>query len=514
LAATFLVGLSALGFTAKSFLGFLQGNVEYGHMLDRHGRVLLIRYQDGRIQSVTDLEGQVPPELEGKWLDDHALKEIQDPWRVAGDLGGPRTRSYRSAARFLIEFGNDTKPGSEDWWYVPEQGRLLGYNEESKHFVGSFGPEGFCPPNEQPRTRFEGELVATFSIFYSAWAGDYLSFADRVCTVDFRKRTVQTILVAPAGEKVLWAARLRSDRPELKLASVVTDKRVRVLDLHQGGADVFAAPFEFDRDRYQLRLVQRLEGGQRYRARYDPWWYLELETLETLPPYIVEYDAAGRELARHALPADPRVTGLFYPTLPLAEPSYRQALFGVVTSPAEAVVLTRATRYLLADFRASQGTEMCLLLQFLTLTTSYFIPGPGWNMHVDGGLVFGFWALTLLSAVACALACLVLARRYWFSRARCIGWTVCGFLFGPTGLLLMLALQEWPARLPCASCRQARLVDRDRCEHCGAAHAAPAADGTEIFDEPLAHAAQPSSPNGATVKSQGLQPLAAEAMPR
>jgi hypothetical protein len=25
-------------------------------------------------------------------------------------------------------------------------------------------------------------------------------------------------------------------------------------------------------------------------------------------------------------------------------------------------------------------------------------------------------------------------------------------------------------------------VDRDRCEHCGAAHATPALDGTEIFE--------------------------------
>jgi hypothetical protein len=65
---------------------------------------------------------------------------------------------------------------------------------------------------------------------------------------------------------------------------------------------------------------------------------------------------------------------------------------------------------------------------------------------------------------------------------------VCGLLFGPLGLLLMLALEEWPARIACPACQQPRRVDRDRCEHCGAPHALPAPDGTEIFETPSATA--------------------------
>ena len=59
-------------------------------------------------------------------------------------------------------------------------------------------------------------------------------------------------------------------------------------------------------------------------------------------------------------------------------------------------------------------------------------------------------------------------------------------LFGPAGLLLMLAIQQWPARIPCPACGRPRVVDRERCEHCGAPHAAPAQDGTEIFEETAA----------------------------
>jgi hypothetical protein len=88
--------------------------------------------------------------------------------------------------------------------------------------------------------------------------------------------------------------------------------------------------------------------------------------------------------------------------------------------------------------------------------------------------------LILLSAAVCALGCFLVPRRYAFSRARCIGWAVVGFFLGWAGLLLMLVLQEWPARIACANCHKLRVVTRDTCEQCGAPHAAP--DGTEIFE--------------------------------
>jgi hypothetical protein len=482
LAVTFLVGLSALGFTGKVFAGMWQGGTDYIYWLDRQGRVLVVHNHDGRILSITDPDGQIPQDLQGKWLDEHTLKELRGPGAVTGDRSGPRTRSYRNPGRFLVEFGNDSKPGLEKWCYVPDRGRLFGYNKYTKQFVGSFGPGGFCPPNEQPRGRFEGELLSDFSIFYLSWADDYLVYADRVEAVDFRKRTVRTLYTPPAGETVLWASRLRHEKPEVKLAGVATDRSVHVLD--DGGSPVFSAPWAYDRERYYLRSVTRLEEPLRYRVEYAPRWYQELETLETLPVYVVEYDATGRETVRHTLPARTQITGHFLrPLLPLVEPSYRQVWFGAATSPAEGAVLVGSTRHLFADFRSSQGKEMWLLLQFLAQSTTFFIPGAGWNLRVEGGLVFGYIALMLLSAAVCALVCFLLASRYSFSRARCLGWALCGLLFGPNGLLLMLALQEWAARIPCPSCRQPRLVDRDRCEHCGAAHALPAADGTEIFEE-------------------------------
>jgi hypothetical protein len=56
-------------------------------------------------------------------------------------------------------------------------------------------------------------------------------------------------------------------------------------------------------------------------------------------------------------------------------------------------------------------------------------------------------------------------------------------LFGLTGFLLMITLLQWPARIACPKCRRPRVVTRERCEHCDAAHALPAPDGTEIFEQ-------------------------------
>jgi hypothetical protein len=190
-----------------------------------------------------------------------------------------------------------------------------------------------------------------------------------------------------------------------------------------------------------------------------------------MPSYVLEYDAAGNETARRTLPPRPSV-----------EPSPAQALFGLATPMAEVTTLVGTTRHLRSEARLTRGMEVWVLGELLEMWIVHFIPEAVYRTDTNSGLFFGFTALTLVSAAVCALVCFLLARRYAFSRARGIGWALCGFVFGWVGLLLMLALQEWPARVRCPACGQPRRVDRDRCEHCGAPHAPPALDGTEIFE--------------------------------
>src|SRR5262249_31670001 len=212
---------------------------------DSQGRGLVVHIQSNVIQSVTDLEGHAL-ELKGEWLEGYALQNLQvflhdkvggggvtirgTPDR-GGERGGPqrpRARGDRNGGRCLVEI---RVQGREAWWYVPAWGRLVGYDKVSNHFLGSFGPEGFCPPDEQPRDRFQGQLLSTYSSFYGSHAPDLLAFADVVYAVDCHKRTIRVLFVPPAGETVLWAHHwMGAGKPGLEQSAVVTDKWARVLD--------------------------------------------------------------------------------------------------------------------------------------------------------------------------------------------------------------------------------------------------------------------------------------------
>jgi hypothetical protein len=200
----------------------------------------------------------------------------------------------------------------------------------------------------------------------------------------------------------------------------------------------------------------------------DPAEYREL------PTFVHEYDTAGREVTRRTLP-------------PIAYPqaSYGLALFGLATPMTEAGVLVGTSQYLRGHAREEGGMRKPILLHQLD-NAKYYIPGTAPQKSPPSGLVPGYLTLMLLSAGAGAVGCFLLARRHAFSRARCMGWMLMGFLFGWIGLALILIVEEWPARVACPKCRKRRVVTRELCEHCGAPHAGPASDGTEIFEESAA----------------------------
>jgi hypothetical protein len=472
LAGAFLVGLMLLGVIGKYMLGeWLGTGLEYGMTLDRQGRVLIVPWQTGHgpVPPVTGLDGQVPPDLRGKRVDRTLIEQIEAP--TAG-VDWPLFRSYRNPGRLFVDYGNDSLSGKEVWWYAPDQGRLLGYDAKYTQFLGSFGPDGFAPAGEQPRERFQGELLYPTRL-WEAFAPHYLAFPGGVYTVDFARRTIRTLLTAAPGETVLWASQWRDPRHELRLAVVRTDRSTHVVT--EAGAPVLSVPLAFDRERYRLGSVGRLEDPTRFVLRYGPAWYQEPEVYEALPTNLVEYDSAGREIARRALPPGPDDGS-----------SPARVLYGLATPLAEAATLIGTFQYLRSGVRASRGAEETVLFFLLTEWAGHFLPGIDRGAGGTRGQLPGFVAMMLVSAAVCALACFLLARRYAFARARRIGWAVCGFLFGPAGLLLMLALQEWPARIPCPACGRPRAANREHCEHCGSPHASPAPDGTEIFEDAAA----------------------------
>ena len=104
------------------------------------------------------------------------------------------------------------------------------------------------------------------------------------------------------------------------------------------------------------------------------------------------------------------------------------------------------------------------------------------SLRQDKGLP-GVLLLSLLSGLPAAVLAWLISRRCGDTRRGQIAWAFGVFWLGGYGVLLLLALRAWPARVTCPNCGRLRVVDRTECEHCGAQFARPRRDGTEIFDE-------------------------------
>ncbi len=485
LGCTLLLGLLTLAFGLKVVIGseFLPAVDYYPFEMGRMGQVLVVHkensIQDGRIQSITDLAGNTPLELAGERLDAFAFRKVIARAAMAGRRD--QSISYRGRNRFLLEFKNETTPSTEAWWYVPAQKQMLGYDKLTKHLIGKFGPNGFVDPDQPVRELFKGDPPFN-GLGYQGWMRYPLAFADGAFTVDFRKGSVHKLFAPPPGEAVLWASQREDEREKWFHRYVGTEKAFYVFD--EAGKLVCSAPLPRDLEAYRLMAVGRLDNPRRYWSWYIAQWQLPFATQDRMPEGIVViYDANGKEiLSRETVPPRPGAIrdgpGIQLPV----RPSPLQPLFGLATCPVEVAGLVGTTALLQADARRHNGTEATMPLQFLEGISQLFIPGMSYEPHGHPGLVGSFAGLVLLASTVSGLVCFWLARRYVLARSQRIGWVLCGLLFGPAGVLLMVTLPDWPARIACPGCRKLRAVTREQCEHCGAAHAPPILDGTEVFE--------------------------------
>jgi hypothetical protein len=470
LSLTFLTGLLTVSVLGKQMLGeWLDSGFSWDYTVDRKGREVAMAHVKGSspIGPWIDLQGHELPDLNRS-----PSGIIMAP---SSSMEAPIYWSYRNSGRFYVECKNGSKPGNERWYYDQAQGRLVGYDVYYHQLLGSLGPNGFTPAGGQSGERFQGELRYE----NDRWGPSYFqlpAFPGSVYTVDLARRTIRSLFTPRAGETVTWACVCRDHLSEWEAVLVSTDRSFHFLT--REGSPVVSFPRVHHCYGYLVDLG-KLENPERYYAWYWPYPFTSFvgpEEARTAPFDLHEYEAGGRELAhRHD------------PQLPYAAASYAKALFGLVTPMTEAATLVGVAQYLRAEGRSRGSTHQPVLLEYVD-NIRYYIPGTSRFEETPGGLIPGYIALILLSAAASALCCFVLARRYAFSRVRCMGWALVGVFFGWVGLVLMLALEEWPARSPCPKCRQLRVVTRDRCEHCGAAQAAPTPDGTEIFEQ---HAAMP-----------------------
>jgi hypothetical protein len=467
LAMTFVAGLLILSMLGKQLIGqVFDSGIEYHYDLDRQGRLLFGGFKPGvgPVGSPIYLNADEAPDLKS------GQKHLAPDAYLALDafMETPIHRSYRHSGRFYASIKNDTKPDDELWYYDQNRGLLLGYDSMLHQFLGSFGPDGFSPPGQQPRKRFQGELLYR-SDRWHAIHREFVALPGGVYKVDFSRRTIRTFFAPAKDETITFTDRWEDPLDHKQTAVVVsTDRSFHFLKTD--GTPIISVPREFDRETHGYVYAGPLEKPDRYYVWYQTWqMLLEPEEFQTTPGSLLEYDVAGREIARRTVPP------ISFPAV-----SHANALFGLLTPMTEAASLAGATRYQRWQERSQGSTYKSVLLRSLESSIDH-VPGAARYKVAPSGLIAGYLALILLSAGASAIGCFLLARRSAFSRARCIGWALCGFFLGWAGLALMFAIQEWPARIACPKCRKLRVVTRPHCEHCGAAHAQPEPDGTEIF---------------------------------
>ena len=450
-----LVGVSCVGtLTAFAVGAVIEESTSRGwtsYRITRDGRVLRVTVDPlgQTVVNATDLDGQPVNELKGTPA--YAPKGLL----VYGSSIRSEYRSvisYRSSSRCFSALENGV--GQSSWYYVPAERLIVGYDRLSRYRIGALGPDGFSPVGVSPKRVFPDETPVN-STGYEA---RFLTFSSGVYDIDCATRTVTLRFTSSPEEPILGAGEINVDDPvsPQRPLGVVTSRRICVL---AGGS----APAVCTTNTQALDKYPNIEVTLLAKGRYAIEWGSSSAdaVAHRLPRPFSVLSESGSELNHYELPPiknpDPAPTwphALWASITPLVGPF---VFFGIMLL----VLGVTYGRWIVACRMATVSQEL-------------------------SGEHSAFWVLAcviwLVGAVIWALAVFVLARRYAFGWRAVIWWTVGGLLLGPAGLLTLLALREWPARITCESCGRKRLVDRASCEHCGEAFPPCKPTGIEIFD--------------------------------
>ena len=93
-----------------------------------------------------------------------------------------------------------------------------------------------------------------------------------------------------------------------------------------------------------------------------------------------------------------------------------------------------------------------------------------------------FLLCSLAMSILSALTAILLGRNYELGSKAIAAWSLISLLLGPAAVVVMLGLNEWPARETCILCGGRRLAGRCECPRCAAPLPGPLMDGREIFE--------------------------------
>jgi len=341
--------------------------------------------------------------------------------------------SYQQSIRYFSLW----RQTEDTLWFWNPNGRLWAYDLASRRFLGSLGPDGFAPGSRTGTARFLRPEGSSWNGHYSDWYPARTLFTHHaVYQLDLDHRSSKRFIDVPDHDRIGGAADV-SFRPDgWDYTVMVTTNSVSLLT--SDGKLVWQTAYAPAYPDYNWIDVIFLEPSNRFALWFHP--RDQSNKTNNLPSHFV-WLATGQGV----------LTNLDLPPLVSSLGAWTPAWFGVGMPPV-------LWPWLYGHWNEAgllwYESDLLRLPLLLTLVGAVLSVGAGW------------W----------------LGRRYHFPVASQLKWAVFHLLTGLPGILAFLCVQEWPARESCPNCKKLRLVDREKCEYCGAGFAPPPKNGTEIFE--------------------------------
>jgi len=367
---------------------------------------------------------------------------------------------YLEPSRYVLFLG-DTYTSSRFTWYYDRPARqIVGYAplDTGAYRKIYLGPTGSAREST-PAGRFPDEKpYPTYIAGMSA-----LRFRHSLFWYDLARPAAGLLQAAPGQDGILGtasstemgqaygsAATLAASHPEITLVAadgmITVYSGVRGEDAPDKKRWLFTTPLAFGvSNAVQVAVTPDL-------SRFFFWYSQDIR--HEAPDHVVTVASNGRVLKTEALPLPPQSA---------AQPArFIQGLPGLFAPPA--ATATAAVYAVIGHTLKDQTAE------------------AWWRGFGRGGVFLSALFFSALGGLVAAVPAWLISRRLGDGRRGQIAWALGVFWLGGYGVLLLLALRAWPARVPCPNCGRERVVDNEACEHCGAAFARPRRDGTEIFD--------------------------------
>jgi len=418
------------------------------HQMTKDGTIYRVTQWFGKPAEIVDLDGK--PLLDPKTGRMTELtgftRRLCNHAQVSPDFSNhpSRPRWYdQSFNRFTLW---RTTPDTF-WYYWTPYGRLVGYDKTTRRFIGNLGPDGFSTDLSPAGARFNNERNERV-------LGRIIIDEQTVYELDLEHRAIRALFTVTNEncEATLHPTNANTFRGTIGAVREVSFNsydwdytmvvtRCFIYLLTPEGKTVWKVPYQPAYPDYKQVQIAFLEPTNRFAL----WLFPAGRALEKsgwkLPAHVTWLDRDGEALKSVDLPNLPHR---------LKRPRPEEKIISLAIPPAIIVTLP-----LLGD-------------------EAWPAAIPWWLMPYS-----------LAAALVCIPMGWWLGWRYSFSLRAQLGWAVFYLAWGIPGLLAFLCVQEWPAREVCPGCKKLRVVDREKCPHCGADFAPPEKTGTEVF-EPLA----------------------------